>query len=237
MAGAHLDSWVAGDGAADNGAGCAVVMEAARILATLGVQPRRTIRFALWAGEEQGLWGSYAYLERHLAHRPVETDPTLADLSPYFSHDTYPVQTLPEYEEMKGYFNVDNGSGRIRGIYTEGNFAVVGMLREWLAPFASLGANAVVAEPTGGTDHVFLSRIGLPAFQFIQDPLDYETRVHHTDVDTFDHLRADDLRQAAVVLATVLVDAANSEQTLPRNVVPTQPKLTDPFHYANPAER
>jgi hypothetical protein len=237
MAGAHLDSWVAADGAADNGAGCAVVMEAARILSSLGVQPKRTIRFALWAGEEQGLWGSYAYLERHLAHRPVNADPVLAELSPSYSHDTYPVQTLPEYDELKGYFNVDNGSGKIRGIYTEGNFAVVGILREWLAPLASLGASAVVAEPTGGTDHVFLSRIGLPAFQFIQDPLDYETRVHHTDVDTFDHLRADDLRQAAVVLATVLVDAANSEITLPRNVVPTQPKPTDPFHYANPAEK
>lgn len=237
MAGAHLDSWVAGDGAADNGAGCAVIMEAARILATLGVQPKRTIRFALWAGEEQGLWGSYAYMERHLAHRSPSPDPAIAELGPYFTHDTYPIQPLPEFDELKGYFNVDNGSGKIRGIYTEGNFAVVALLRDWLAPLGSLGASSVVAEPTGGTDHVFLSKVGLPAFQFIQDPLDYESRVHHTDVDTFDHLRAEDLRQAAVVLATVLLDAANSEIPLPRNVLPTQPKPTDPFHYVNPADK
>ncbi len=237
MAGAHLDSWAAGDGAADNGAGVAVVMEAARILSALGVQPKRGIRFALWSGEEQGLWGSNAYVERHLAHRPAQTDPTLADLGAYFAPDTYPVQTLPEFADLVGYFNIDNGSGRIRGIYTEGNFGVVPIFREWLAPFGSLGAGAVVAEPTGATDHVFMSRLGLPAFQFIQDPLDYETRVHHTDLDTFDHLRPDDLRQAAVVLAAVLLDAASSEAPLPRNVIPTQPRLTDPFHYPDPAKK
>ena len=222
---------------ADNGAGAAVVMEAARILASLGIQPKRTIRFALWSGEEQGLWGSAAYVEHHLAHRPTPTDPTLADLGPYFGQDTFPVQTLPGFADLVGYFNVDNGSGKIRGIYTEGNLAVVPVFKEWLAPFASMGASSVVAEPTGGTDHVFLARLGLPAFQFIQDPLDYDTRVHHTDIDTFDHLRPEDLRQAAVVLATVLLDAANSAVPLPRNVVPTQPKLTDPFHYPDPAKK
>jgi len=237
MAGAHLDSWVAGDGAADNGAGSAVVMEVARILSSLGVQPRRTIRFALWSGEEQGLLGSAAYVEKHLARRAKSSDPELADLPPYFSLDTYPIQTLPGFADMTAYFNIDNGSGKIRGIFTEGNFAVVPIFREWLAPFASLGANSVVAEPTDSTDHVFLSRLGLPAFQFIQDPLDYETRVHHTDLDTFDHLRTEDLRQAAVVLASLLLDAANSEKPLPRKVLPTQPKLTDPFHYPDPAKK
>jgi hypothetical protein len=138
---------------------------------------------------------------------------------------------------MDAYFNIDNGSGKIRGIYTEGNFAVVPLFREWLAPFASLGAAAVVAAPTDATDHVFLSRLGLPAFQFIQDPLDYETRVHHTDLDSFDHLRPEDLRQAAVVLASVLLDAANIEKPLPRKVLPTQPKVTDPFHYPDPAKK
>jgi carboxypeptidase Q len=237
MAGAHLDSWVAADGAADNGAGSAVVMEAARILASLGVRPRRTIRFALWAGEEQGLLGSGAYVEKYLARRPPITDPALADLPPYFSLDTYPVQTLSGFSQMDAYFNIDNGSGKIRGIYTEGNFAVVPIFREWLSPFVSLGAAAVVAEPTESTDHVFFSRLGLPAFQFIQDPLDYETRVHHSDLDTFDHLRPEDLRQAAVVLASVLMDAANVDKPLPRKVTPSQPRITDPFHYPDPAKK
>ena len=237
MAGAHLDSWVAGDGAADNGAGSAVVMEAARILAGIGARPKRTIRFALWSGEEEGLLGSAAYVDKHLARRPPITDPALADLPVYFSLDTYPVEALPGYNDMIAYFNIDNGSGKIRGIYTEGNFAVVPIFREWLVPFSSLGATAVVAEPTDATDHVFLSRAGLPAFQFIQDPLDYETRVHHSDLDTFDHLRPEDLRQAAVVLATVLLDAANSDRPLPRKVLPTQPSVTDPFHYPDPAKK
>jgi Zn-dependent M28 family amino/carboxypeptidase len=236
MAGAHLDSWVAGDGAADNGAGSAIIMEAARILASLNVQPRRTIRFALWEGEEQGLLGSAAFIERHLARRPP-LDPSLADLTPSFLADSYPVQTLPGFSELAAYFNIDNGSGKIRGIYTEGNFGVVPIFREWLAPFASMGANAVVAEPTFGTDHVFMSQLGLPAFQFIQDPLDYDTRVHHTDLDTYDHLRPDDLREASVVLATVLADAANGDKPLPRKPVPTQPTVTDPFAYPDPAKR
>jgi len=236
MAGAHLDSWVAGDGAADNGAGVAVVMEAARILASLGIQPKRTIRFALWSGEEQGLWGSAAYVQQHLAQRPPPTDATVADLGPYFGPETFPIHPLPGFTDLVAYFNLDNGSGKIRGIYTEGNLAVVPLFKEWLAPFVSMGVTSVVAKPTGATDHVFLARLGLPAFQFIQDPLDYGTRVHHTDVDTFDHLRPEDLRQAAVVLATVLLDAADSENPLPRNVLPTQPKLTDPFHYPDPAK-
>src|SRR5450631_3262380 len=221
MAGAHLDSWVAGDGAADNGAGSAVIMEAARILASLGAQPKRTIRFALWAGEEQGLWGSRAFIEKHLAHRPPSSNPEIAELGEYFGAETYPVQTLPEFSELAAYFNVDHGSGKIRGIFTEGNFAVVPIFRDWLRVFESFGAISVVAEPTGSTDHVLMSRLGLPAFQFIQDPLDYGSRVHHTDLDTFDHLRPDDLREAAVIVATLLLDAANSDAPLPRKPVPT----------------
>src|SRR6185437_7670960 len=154
MAGAHLDSWVAGDGAADNGAGSAIVMEAARILASVGVQPKRTIRFALWAGEEQGLLGSAAFVEQHLATRPKPSDPVVAALGPYFGADMYAVRPLPGYNELAGYFNVDNGSGKFRGIYAEGNFAVVPLFREWLAPFESMGAAAVVAEPTGSTDQI-----------------------------------------------------------------------------------
>jgi Zn-dependent M28 family amino/carboxypeptidase len=228
---------VAGDGAADNGAGVAVVMEAARLLKSLGVQPRRTIRFALWAGEEQGLYGSAAYVETHLAKRPPSKDPALTELGPYFQLDSWPVQPLPGFGELAAYFNYDNGSGKIRGIYTEGNLGVVPLFRSWLSPFASMGASAVVAEHTGGTDHVFMSRLGLPAFQFIQDPLDYGSRVHHTDLDTYDHLRADDLRQSAVIMAAMLFNAANHAEPLPRNALPTQPKPTDPFAYPDPAKK
>ncbi|HEY5802057.1 MAG TPA: M20/M25/M40 family metallo-hydrolase [Burkholderiaceae bacterium] len=232
MAGAHLDSWVAGDGAVDNGAGSAVVMEAARILAALKVKPKRTIRFALWSGEEQGLYGSVAYVERHLAKRPPETDPGLAKFP--FMNDNYPITPLPGFNDMAGYFNIDNGSGKIRGIFAEGNFAAIPQLRAWLEPFDSLGANRVVAKKTGGTDHEIMAAIGLPAFQFIQDPLDYSSKTHHSSIDTFDHLRTEDLRQAAVILATVLLQAAEADKPLPRNVLPRQPNQTDPFHYRDP---
>jgi hypothetical protein len=227
MAGAHLDSWVAGDGAADNGAGSAVVMEAARILASLHVRPKRTIRFALWAGEEEGLLGSYAYVDAHLARRPQNALATR--YGPYYGGDTFPIAPQPGFNDLSAYFNIDNGSGKIRGIYTEGNFAVAPIFHQWLAPFASLGAANVVAQPTGSTDHVFMVRLGLPAFQFIQDPLDYESRVHHSDLDTYDHLRIDDMRQAAVVMAAMLLDAADADAPLPRNVMPTQPQTTDPY--------
>lgn len=237
MAGAHLDSWVAGDGAADNGAGSVVVMEAARILATLDLKPKRTVRFVLWEGEEQGLQGSAAYVQHHFAHRQPSSNPELVPYGLYQASDSFPIEMLPEASQLAAYFNIDNGSGKVRGLYTEGNFAVVSTFKEWLAPFSSLGASSVVAQPTGGTDHVVMERVGLPAFQFIQDPLDYETRVHHTDLDTFDHLRGQDLRQAALILATLLLDAADNATPLPHNVVPTKPSATDPFHYADPASR
>lgn len=234
MAGAHLDSWVAGDGAADNAAGAAVVLEAARILASLGIQPRRTIRFALWSGEEQGLLGSEAYIEEHIAHRPRAADPFAAAIGNYYAGETYPIQLLPGYADLAAYFNIDNGSGRIRGIRTEGNFGAGPILRDWFGPLVSLGASWVIPMSLGSTDHVLFGRLGLPAFQFIQDPLDYRTRVHHTDLDLFDHLRIDDLRQAAVVLAVILVDAANFEVPLPRKTLPTAPRPVDPFRYSEP---
>lgn len=237
MAGAHLDSWVAADGAADNAAGSAVVMEAARILSALKVRPKRTIRFALWSGEEQGLYGSANYVERHLASRPANPDPVKAKLSYDFKLDQFPIEKKADYNLLAAYFNIDNGGGKIRGIHAEGNFAAVPILREMLSPFASMGADAVVAAPTGGTDHVFMSAIGLPAFQFIQDPLDYDTTVHHSSVDTFDHLRPQDLRQAAVILASVLWDAANADKPLPARPLPTKPKPTDPFRYIDPDKK
>jgi hypothetical protein len=230
MAGAHLDSWVAADGAADNAAGSAMIMEAARILVKTGARPRRTIRFALWNGEEQGLLGSLAYVERHLAKRGTAADPQLIGEKLYHGwSNRWPITPLPGHRDLAAYFNIDNGSGKLRGIYAEGNPAVVPIFREWLSPFAAMGATAVVARPTGGTDHVFMQQVGIPAFQFIQDPLDYFPRIHHTSADTFDHLKADDMRQGSMVLAHVLLSAANAERPLPRPPLPRRPVVTDPF--------
>lgn len=232
MAGAHLDSWVAADGAVDNAAGSAVVMEAARILKTLGVKPKRTIRFALWNGEEQGLLGSLAYVDRHLATRPASTDPEHAGLPWNFGwSDRYPVTPKPGYDDLTAYFNMDNGSGKFRGIYAEGNVAAVPIFRDWLAPFGSMGASTVAIRSTGGTDHVFMQSVGIPAYQFIQDPLDYGARLHHTSIDSYDHLRPEDLRQASIILATFLLNAANRDEPLPRMPLPAEPRPTDPFAY------
>lgn len=235
MAGAHFDSWIAGDGAADNGAGSIVVMEAARILARLGVKPRRTIRFALWSGEEQGLLGSRAYIESHLATRPV--DPKLTGIAAYSAwSQAWPITPKAGFNDLKAYFNLDNGSGRIRGIYAENNISAVPMLRKWLAPFAGMDAEKVITGKTGGTDHVYLQAIGLPGYQFIQDPLDYGSQVHHSSIDTVDHLRGEDLRQAATIMATMLLQAADSDKDLPRQPIPAKPTPTDPFKVTNPDE-
>jgi hypothetical protein len=232
MAGAHMDSWAASDGAVDNAAGVAVVMEAARILSTLGIRPKRSVRFALWSGEEQGILGSLAYVDRHLATRPPDTDARRNREDPWATwRNRYPITPKPGYRELAAYFNLDNGSGKIRGIYTEGNVAAVPIFREWLAPFASLGASTVANRPTGGTDHVYLQSVGLPGYQFIQDPLDYGSRLHHTSNDSFDHIKGEDLRQAAVIMATFLLNAANRPEALPRMPLPTQPRPTDPFEY------
>ena len=235
MAGAHLDSWVAGDGAADNGAGSAMIMEAARILAKSGVRPRRTIRFALWVGEEQGLLGSLAYVEQHLATRGGPNDTGAGDTGMkrfYGWSNRWPITLRPDHGALAAYFNIDNGSGKLRGLYAESNPAVASIFREWLSPLASMGANTVAVRPTGGTDHVFMQAVGVPGFQFIQDPLDYDSRIHHSSIDTFDHLKADDMRQGSIVLASVLLSAANAERPLPRPPVPTRPVVTDPFAYS-----
>lgn len=234
MAGAHFDSWVGGDGAVDNASGSVAVMEAARILSKLKVRPKRSIRFVLWAAEEQGLLGSLAYTERHLASRPP-APPEANGLARFFGWgNRFPITKKPGYDDMKAYFNMDNGSGKLRGIYAEGNAAAAPILSHWLSPFKSMGAQRVVAGPTGSTDHVFMQSIGLPAYQFIQDPLDYFARLHHTNVDTLDHLRPADLRQASVVLAGVLLQAANDEKTIAAQPLPQQPLPTDPFKYDDP---
>jgi hypothetical protein len=236
MAGAHLDSWIAAAGAVDNAAGCAVVMEAARILTRVGVKARRAIRFVLWTGADQGYLGSIDYVERHLARRPPVTDPDKARLLPEFTwFHQWPVDALAGHSDLAAYFNVDNGSGKVRGIHTEGNVAVIPIFEEWLAPFASMGAATVAASPTGGTDHVPMQSVGIPGFQFIQDPLDYDA-IAHTSMDTFDRLNLSDLRQAAIVLAAMLLKAAEREGPLPRMPLPRAPRETDPFVYQNEVE-
>ncbi|MDP3370130.1 MAG: M20/M25/M40 family metallo-hydrolase [Brevundimonas sp.] len=230
MAGAHFDSWVASDGAVDNAAGTAVVMEAARILKALGVRPKRTIRFALWNGEEQGLLGSLAYVDKHLATRAPLGDPELDALPANRTwRSRWPIQPRPGYGSLVAYFNLDNGSGRIRGINAEGNVAAAPIFEAWLAPFASMGASTVSLRPAGGTDHVYMQTVGVPGYQFIQDPLDYGSRLHHTSIDSYDHLKPEDLRQAAVILASFLLHAANSDEPLPRMPMPTRPTPSDPF--------
>jgi hypothetical protein len=237
MAGAHLDSWAAGDGAVDNAAGVAMVMEAARILKAMGVRPKRTIRFALWNGEEQGLLGSMAYVEKHVATRTRKPGAPETGLARFYGWtERWPIVRQPGHDKLVAYFNLDNGSGKIRGINAENNLAAVPIFREWFAPFNSMGAGTVAIRKTGGTDHVFFSAVGIPAFQFIQDPLDYRARLHHTSVDTFDHLKPADLRQGAVILASFLLNAANAEKPLPRLPFPTEPGVTDPFAYPNPDE-
>ncbi|HVR95182.1 MAG TPA: M20/M25/M40 family metallo-hydrolase [Thermoanaerobaculia bacterium] len=214
LVGAHLDSWHGATGATDNAAGCAVVMEAVRILKALGVAPRRTIRVALWSGEEQGLLGANAYVTEHLATRPVPQDATEKKVDPFLWKG--PLTRKPGYDKLTAYFNLDGGAGRIRGIFAEGNAAVAPIFEAWLAPFHDLGADTVTLRPTYNTDHEVFDRIGLPGFQFIQDELDYGPRTHHSSQDTFDHLDKQDLMQASVVMASFLYHAAMRPEPLPR---------------------
>lgn len=233
MAGGHFDSWIAADGATDDGVPSVIVIEAARIIQSLGVKPKRTIRFALWSGEEQGLLGSIAYIEKHLATRP--TGNSLYGLERMAKWTTgFPITKGPEYDQMKAYFNLDNGAGKIRGIYAENNMAAEPLLKKWLGPFDSMGAGAVVASRTDGTDHEYMQAVGLPGFQFIQDPLDYDSRVHHSSIDTLDHAPPDDVRQAATILAAMLWQAANDDKVLPRPPLPTQPSKANPFKVEDP---
>jgi hypothetical protein len=233
MAGGHFDSWIAADGATDDGVPSVVEIEAARIIKSLGVKPRRTIRFALWSGEEQAIMGSTAYIEQHLAHRPV--DPKLGPLD-YFAEwpGTFPIEKKPGYDDLKAYFNLDNGVGKIRGIYAENNVGAIALLKKWLAPFDSMGASTVAASKTGGTDHEYMQAVGLPGFQFIQDPLDYGGVTHHSSVDTLDHAPPDDVRQAATILAAMLWQAANDDKVLPRPPLPTAPSKSNPFKVEDP---
>ena len=233
MAGGHFDSWIAADGATDDGVPSVIVIEAARIIKSLGVQPKRTIRFALWSGEEQGLLGSIAYIEKHLATRPVDRNAHGVERFAKWTTQ-FPITKGPDYDQLKAYFNLDNGAGKIRGIYAENNVAAEPLLKKWLSPFNGMGAGTVVGSRTGGTDHEYMQAVGLPGFEFIQDPLDYGSRVHHSNIDTLDHAPPDDVRQAATVLAAMLWQAANSDAVLPRPPLPTAPSKSNPFKVDDP---
>jgi hypothetical protein len=222
MAGAHLDSWHAGTGATDNGAGSVVVMEAARILKAIGVKPRRTVRVGLWSSEEQGLNGSRAYVAEHFGARAEPTDPEQKALPEWARRQRGPLQLKPEHAKLSAYYNIDNGAGRIRGIYAQENAAVRPIFDAWLKPFADLGAGAVTLRDTRGTDHLSFDAVGLPGFQFVQDELDYESRTHHSQMDVYDRLQAADLMQASVVLASVLYDTAMRDGLMPRKPLPRE---------------
>jgi hypothetical protein len=225
MVGAHLDSWHGATGATDNAAGVAVAMEAVRILRAIEVAPRRTIRIALWSGEEQGLLGSRAYVDTHFAAAPLAEDEEARRLPPSL-REPGPLTYHRDYQRLSAYFNLDNGSGRIRGIYTQQNAAVRPIFERWLEPFSDLGASTVSLNNTGGTDHLAFDRVGLPGFQFIQDRLDYSTRTHHSNVDTLDHVEERDLKQAAMIMASFLYHAAARDALLPRKPSPdgSQPR-------------
>jgi Zn-dependent M28 family amino/carboxypeptidase len=230
MLGAHLDSWHGGTGATDNAAGCAVVMEAARILKALEVKPRRTIRVALWTGEEQGLLGSRAYVREHFGSRPDPADPVEKELPSYLRRAQGPLTLTADHARLSAYFNLDNGTGRIRGVYTQQNAAAVPIFEAWLRPFADLGATTVSNRSTGSTDHVPFDAVGLPGFQFIQDDADYTTRTHHTNLDVYDRLHREDMVQASTILASFVYHAAMREERFPRKPLPREspPEPTAP---------
>ena len=201
MIGAHFDSWHTGTGATDNAAGSAVMIEVMRILKALNLKLDRTVRIALWSGEEEGLFGSKAYVKQHFG------DPNTMKLT-------------AEHAKLSGYFNLDNGTGKIRGVYLQGNDAMRPIFEQWFAPFRDQGVSTISIRNTGGTDHLSFNAVGLPGFQFIQDPMDYERVTHHSQVDTLDHVHAEDLMQASAVIATIVYQAANRPEMLPRKPLP-----------------
>mgnify|MGYP001248554701 CR=1 FL=1 len=212
MMGGHFDTWHGGTGASDDGTGVAAVVEAVRILKALNFQPRRTIRIGLWAAEEEGLLGSKSYVTQHFGES--------VGGGGMFGGGGGELKLKPEHEKLSVYFNHDNGSGKFRGIYLQGNEAARPIFRAWLAPFASLGATTITAQNTGGTDHLSFNTVGLPGFQFIQDPLEYDTRVHHSTADVYERVQADDMKQAATIMAAFAYNAAMRDAMFPRKPVP-----------------
>ena len=233
MLGGHMDSWHSGTGATDNAAGCAVVMEAVRIIQALGLKPRRTIRIALWSGEEQGLLGSRAYVAKHfgsMQNPATSAAPATGGVANsgngLGNGNGAAAPAGPtlikkvDYEKLSAYFNLDNGTGKIRGVYMQGNEGVRSIFRQWLAPFKDMGANTLSISNTGGTDHLAFDGIGLPGFQFIQDEIEYDTRTHHSNQDVFDRIQADDMKQASIIIAAFVYNTAMRDEKLPRKPAP-----------------
>ncbi len=209
MLGAHFDSWHGGTGATDNGAGSAVMLEAMRILKATGLKMRRTVRIGLWTGEEQGLLGSRAYTRQHFAEP---------------SQDAKSWVIKPEQAKLSGYFNVDNGTGKIRGVYLQGNEAIAGLFSRWMEPFHSLGMTQLTIRNTGGTDHLAFDGVGIPGFQFIQDEMDYDSRTHHSNMDVYERIQEADMKQMAVIVASFVYLTANRAEKLPRKPMPRVPQ-------------
>ncbi len=201
MIGAHFDSWHTGTGATDNAAGSAIMMEAMRILKTTGVKLRRTVRIGLWGGEEEGLLGSKEYVKAHYG-------------------DPATMQLKPEHAKLAGYFNVDNGTGLIRGVYLQGNEAVAPIFSAWMEPFKNLGMNTLTIRNTGGTDHLSYDAVGLPGFQFIQDEVEYNSRTHHSNMDVYERVQSNDMMRNAVIVASFVYNTANRDEKLPRKPLP-----------------
>jgi hypothetical protein len=219
MVGAHLDSWHAGTGATDNGAGTIVMMEAMRILKTLDIKPRRTIRIGLWSGEEEGLLGSQGYVENHFGARPRMDEPGMKDMPTLLRREAGEVTVKPEQAKVSVYFNIDNGTGKVRGVHLQENEAVAPIFEAWMKPFKDLGMTTLTMRNTGGTDHLSFDAVGIPGFQFIQDPIEYETRTHHSNMDVYDRLQPEDLKQISVIVAGFVYDAAMRDQMLPRKAI------------------
>jgi carboxypeptidase Q len=225
MVGGHLDSWIAGTGATDNGAGSVVALEVMRILNAIQVKPRRTIRIVLWSGEEQGLFGSKGYVALHFGSFPFSTAADQMELPEFLRKPEGPLTLKPEQKLISAYFNVDYGPGKIRGVYTQGNAAVDHIFEQWIAPLKDLGVTTISNRSVGGTDHLSFDAVGIPGFQFIQDPMDYGTRTHHSDMDTYEHLQPADLKQIAVVEAIFVYNAAMRDQMIPRKPLPHPERL------------
>jgi hypothetical protein len=219
MVGGHLDSWIAGTGATDDGAGSIIALEAMRILAASGVKPRRTIRIGLWGGEEQGIFGSAGYVANHYGTVAYSTKPE-EQVVPEFLRVQIGVTTKPDHAKFDAYFNTDNGGGRLLGIFAEGNSTVGDIFQQWVPVVSDLGFTTITLRNTASTDHVSFTQVGLPGFQFIQDPRDYEVRSAHTNQDTYERLSEPDLKQAATVMAIFLYNTAQRDEMLPRSPLP-----------------
>jgi len=225
LIGAHLDSWHPGTGATDDGAGSAVMMEAIRILKAIDTKPRRTVRVGLWGGEEQGFLGSRAYVSEHLATRPEPKEGGADDMPSFMRNEPpAPMTVKPDHAKLSAYFNLDNGTGKVRGIYLQEDAAAKPIFEAWMEAVKDLGATRITMRNTGGTDHIPFDGVGLPGFQFIQDPIEYMDGsffgTHHTDMDVYDRLQREDLMQAAVVIATFAYNAAAREEMMPRKPLP-----------------